>query len=159
MNQHQWNFIESFGLLLERKGGTRSLGRVLGYLLLMDGPRTLDEIADELLFSKATASLTLRQGMVAGLFEKVTIPGERKAHFRVNVATWIGMTVEQVKWIAEWDSLIEPVLADLDPENEEARRNLTELKDYLNFVADYFSDIPEKYARWKAERGSSSSRS
>lgn len=66
---------------MENSGATKTLGRTFGYLLLADQPRTLDEIAKDLLFSKATASLTVRQGLIMHIFEKVSIPGERKAYY------------------------------------------------------------------------------
>lgn len=157
MNRYEWNFIENFGLLVERKGGTRSLGRVFGYLLLADRPKTLDEIAEDLLFSKATASLTVRQGVMGGFFEKVSIPGERKIFFRVSVKSWIDMTVEQVNWIREWDRLIKAVLKNIDSDNQMARDNLNDFKEYLDFIQWYFADIPSKFERWKADRGKKAS--
>jgi DNA-binding transcriptional regulator GbsR (MarR family) len=157
INQHEWNFIENFGLLFERKGGTRSLGRVFAYLMLADRPKTLDDIAEDLLFSKATASLTVRQGVVGGFFEKVSIPGERKILFRVSAKSWIDMTVEQVNWISEWDQLMVTVLKNLAPDNQMARTNLNDFKEFLGFIQWYFADIPKKFERWKAERDRKSS--
>ena len=78
INPEERRFIEDFGLLFEESGGSRTLGRVFGYLLLAESPRTLDEISADLLFSKATASLTIRQGLTMRLFEKVGRPGQRK---------------------------------------------------------------------------------
>lgn len=79
----RFQFVENMGLLFERSGASRTLGRVFGYLLLSGEPKTLDEIAEGLLFSKATASLTVRQGLFLHFFEKISIPGEQRITTRL----------------------------------------------------------------------------
>lgn len=41
MNPQELHFIEDLGLLVEKSGGSRTLVRVFGYLLLADRPKTL----------------------------------------------------------------------------------------------------------------------
>ncbi|MFZ5651578.1 MAG: GbsR/MarR family transcriptional regulator [Bacillota bacterium] len=142
-------FIEDLGLLMERAGGARTLGRVFGYLLLSGRPKTLDQIAESLLFSKATASLTVRQGIVHHFFEKISIPGERKDYYRANVQSWINSMSDQVKIMKAWEGLIQRGLALAGQENATARENLEKLRDYLRFMAWYLSDIEEQYRLWK----------
>lgn len=149
MHPTELQFIEDIGLLIENSGGSKTLGRIFGYLLLADKPKTLDEIAKDLLFSKATASLTIRQGLVIRFFEKVSIPGKRKAHYRVSMNSWINATLEKVNAMAEWEKLIERGLGFVSPENRPALENLKGMKDYFDFVRWYFSDITEQYERWK----------
>lgn len=143
------HFIEDLGLLIEKAGGSRTLGRVFGYLLLADKPKTMDDIAADLLFSKATASLTIRQGLITRFFEKASIPGERKAYYRMNMQTWINAMSEKMNIVAEWDRLIESGLNAVSPENGAALENLKGMKDYIDFIHWYFSDFPQQYRRWK----------
>lgn len=150
MDAHAYNFIEKTGLLFERSGGSKTLGRVFGYLLISGQPRTLDEMVEDLLFSKATASLTVRQGLLVQLFEKVSIPGERKNCYQVNIQSFINLMSEKIKSIAEWNSLIDFGL-DLSSENKDAIANLMGLRDYLNFLEWYLADIAEAYKRWKKD--------
>ncbi|RYD03526.1 hypothetical protein N752_19150 [Desulforamulus aquiferis] len=148
INAEQHKFIEEFGLLLEKGGGTKTLGRIWGYLLIADKPKTLDEIAEDLLFSKATASLTIRQGLLVRLFEKVSIPGERKTYYRANMQTWVNLLSEKIHTMREWKKLIDYGLTFTPTDNQEATNNLKGMNDYFEFLDWYFSDIKEYYERW-----------
>lgn len=134
---------------MENSGATKTLGRTFGYLLLADQPRTLDEIAKDLLFSKATASLTVRQGLVMRIFEKVSIPGERKARYCANTQSWIKASMEKAGEMKTWAELIDRGLSCVPPQRRESRENLLVLKDYFSFINWYLSDISVQYERWK----------
>lgn len=149
INNKELEFSEDMGLMMEKSGGSRTLGRVFGYLLLADSPRTLDQIASDLLFSKATASLTVRQGLLIHFFEKVSIPGERKDYYRVNVKSWVNATSDQIRILSVWETLIDQGLGLLHPENRAARENLEDMKDYFVFMRWYLSDFEEQFDLWK----------
>ncbi len=133
---------------MESAGATRTLGRTFGYLLLTDRPRTLDEIAEYLMFSKATASLTIRHGLLMRIFEKVSLPGERKARYRANIESWIQSSMEKAESMMLWEQLIDRGLDVVPLQNRESRENLMVLKDYFSFVNWYLSDIKLQYERW-----------
>lgn len=149
INQQELDFIESLGLLLEKSGGSKTLGRIFGYLLLAEKPKTLDDIAKDLLFSKATASLTIRQGMTVRFFEKVSVPGERRDYYRANIQSWINSMTEQIKIIDEWEKLMDFGLSLLPPGSRAGRENIEGMKDYMSFIRWYYSDIFKQYDRWK----------
>lgn len=149
ISQSDLQFIEDMGLLIEQSGGSKTLGRVFGYLLLAGRPKTLDEIAANLLFSKATASLTVRQGLVIRFFEKVSIPGERKDFYRVSAKNWIEVMNKKINSLAEWERLIRQGLDLVPPDNRAALENLEFMKDYFDFMRWYFSDLAEQYQRWQ----------
>ena len=92
---------------MENSGASKTLGRTFGYLLLADHPSTLDEIAKNLMYSKATASLTIRQGLVMRIFEKVSIPGERKGYYRANAQSWIRASMEKASTMKVWEQVID----------------------------------------------------
>ena len=152
INPQELHFIEDLGLLIEKSGGSRTLGRVFGYLLLADSPKTMDEIAAELIFSKATASLTIRQGLITRFFEKVSIPGERKTYYRANSQSWINSMSDKVSDIIAWKRLIEHGLSVVAPEKQTVLENLEDLKDYFEFLRWYSSDLAEQYECWKKDR-------
>lgn len=135
-------------MLMESAGATKTLGRTFGYLLLADQPKTMDEIARDLMFSKATASLTIRQGLLMRIFEKVSIPGERKARYRANTQSWIRASMEKAATMKLWEQVIDRGLETVPAQNRESRENLLVLKDYFNFINWYLSDITVQYERW-----------
>lgn len=133
---------------MESSGASKTLGRTFGYLLLADQPRTLDEIAKYLMYSKATASLTIRQGLIMRIFEKVSIPGERKARYRANTQSWIKASIEKASTMKVWENIIDQGLSFVPTQNQESRENLLVLKDYFSFINWYLSDITVQYERW-----------
>ena len=135
-------------MLMESSGASKTLGRTFGYLLLADQPRTLDEIATDLMFSKATASLTIRQGLLMSIFEKLSIPGERKARYRANTQSWIRASIEKAGAMQLWAQVIDQGLSTVPTQNRESRQNLTVLKDYFSFINWYLSDLTVQYERW-----------
>lgn len=70
--------VEQFGLDFERFGVSRSLGRLFGYLLLHEHPRTQEEVARDLGLSNAMTSVTLRQATTVGFVRRVQVPGARR---------------------------------------------------------------------------------
>ncbi|MGE5417519.1 MAG: GbsR/MarR family transcriptional regulator [Acidobacteriota bacterium] len=149
MRDNILKFIEDFGLIIERQGGSRTLGRIFGYLLLSDKPKTLDDIAEDLLFSKATASLTIRQGLAAKWFEKVSIPGERKTFYRVNMDSWISITKESYVALDEMIKIVDYGLSVANSKNIDAIENLSGMKDFFEFIVWYLADMDIQYERWK----------
>lgn len=143
------SFIENMGLIFERSGAPKTLGRVFGCLLLAEQPKTLDEIAAELFFSKATASLTVRQGLALRLFEKVSMPGERKDLYRASSLSWINLMADKINALVEWEKLVGHGLEISKPDNRLARENLAAMKDYLDFMRWYMGDFREQYELWK----------
>ncbi|TEB04069.1 HTH-type transcriptional repressor OpcR [Pelotomaculum schinkii] len=142
-------FIENMGLIFERSGVSKTLGRVFGCLLLAQRPKTLDEIAADLFFSKATASLTVRQGLALRLFEKVSMPGERKDLYRLRTISWINAMTDKINTLSEWETLVGQGFSLIDKSNRPALENLSAMKDYLDFLRWYLGDFEEQYGRWK----------
>jgi DNA-binding transcriptional regulator GbsR (MarR family) len=75
--------IERFGLFFEREGLPRIAGRIVGYLLLADTPRSLDDIADDLGVSKASVSTDARRLEAKGLLEHTSLPGDRRDFYAI----------------------------------------------------------------------------
>ena len=67
-------FTGRMGLLFEADGHPRIAGRIFAYLLVSDGPRSLDELARTLRVSKASASTNARLLAATGVLERVSRP-------------------------------------------------------------------------------------
>lgn len=143
-------FIEDVGMFIENSGGQRTIGRILGYLLLAEEPKSLDEIAADLLVSKATASLTVRQGLLMGLYEKTSIPGDRKIYFRINVSSWMDTYSKLIHdRVAEWERILDKAVGFIVPEQQVALANLTSMRNYYDFFEWHLSNLDERYKQWK----------
>jgi len=74
-------FIERVARYLEDFGIARIGGRIYGYLLTQDGPRSLDQLVTALGASKGSVSLNVRTLAADQLIERVTVPGDRKDYY------------------------------------------------------------------------------
>ena len=77
------HFIERVGLSAEADGLTRIAGRLFGALLLSDGPRSLDDLADQLGVSKASVSTDARRLLERGIVRRVGKPGDRRDYYQL----------------------------------------------------------------------------
>jgi len=76
--------IEICGRLCHLVGLPRSTGQIYGVLYLSPRPLSLDEIAETLSMSKASASTGTRHLISIHAIRQVWIPGMRKDHFEVQ---------------------------------------------------------------------------
>lgn len=76
--------IEGCGRICQVLGLPRSLGQIYGLLYLAPAPLSLDDIAELLGISKASASTGTRQLSAWGGIRQVWVPGERRDHFEVE---------------------------------------------------------------------------
>ena len=76
-------FIEAAGRFCRRLGLPRSVGQIYGLAFFSTRPISLDEMAEVLGISKASASTGARQLTGWGALRQVWIPGDRRDYFEV----------------------------------------------------------------------------
>ncbi len=76
-------FVELMGRHFEEEGAARIAGRLMGVLLLNEGPASLDDLVEQLRVSKASVSMNARRLELLGIAERVTIAGDRRDFYRV----------------------------------------------------------------------------
>jgi DNA-binding transcriptional regulator GbsR (MarR family) len=81
LNRTRMEMIESTGRLCQLIGMPRSAGQIYGLLYLSQRPMSLDEIAECLAISKASASTGTRQLVAWQALRAVWVPGERRDYF------------------------------------------------------------------------------
>lgn len=83
MTDAETQFIETMGLIAQRGGSPRISGRVFGLLILRDDPVALQDIADTLQVSKASASTNARLLRDRGMIKLISQPGERQDYYQL----------------------------------------------------------------------------
>ncbi|KKB13078.1 hypothetical protein VE25_03760 [Devosia geojensis] len=78
------NFIERMGLISQVDGAPRIAGRILGLLIVEGRPFTLDEMAERLKISKASASTNARQLRASGIIRLVAHAGDRHDYYELG---------------------------------------------------------------------------
>lgn len=145
-------FVEEVGLFFEEGGLPRMAGRILGWLLICDPPQqSLDELVQRLAASKGSVSTMTRLLMKLGLIGKTSVPGERRAYFRVNPDAWYRLSKDHLKRISAFRKLTERGLSLLEGEDPELRQRLVEARDLHAF---FERELPALMDRWEAERAS-----
>jgi len=78
LTEEQHHFIEDMGQHMVSWGIPRNTGRIYAYLLLQDGPASLDQIATDLEVAKSGASVGARQLVAFGMVRAVGERGTRR---------------------------------------------------------------------------------
>ena len=100
-------FTDRMGLLFEAEGRPRIAGRIFGYLLLSDDPRSLDQLADSLRVSKASASTNARLLADQGVLERVCLPADRHDYYHVAPDLFARTMAERMRrWAAGCERLL-----------------------------------------------------
>src|SRR5688500_12893753 len=81
LNEGEERFVEAMGLYFERVGVPRIGGRILGLLMVTEGPISLDRMAVLLHVSRASISTNMRQFITAGLCQHFGVPGDRRHYY------------------------------------------------------------------------------
>lgn len=127
-------------------------GRILGWLLICDPPQqSLDELVKTLGASKGSISTMTRLLMKLGLIEKASVPGERRAYFRVAPDAWYMLSKEHLERISAFRELTEKGLALLEGEDPGLKKRLMEARDLHIF---FERELPALMDRWEAGRAS-----
>lgn len=150
MDEGREHYAEDFGLLFERAGGSRMLGRVLGVLLTADPPeRSAEELAGELRASRGSISQATRTLVQMGMVRRLSRPGERRDYFRMKPNAWQETTRQQMALIGVFQEMAERGLKLLDPDSKEARDGLEEMRDFYAF---WKRELPAALERWDEEQ-------
>jgi DNA-binding transcriptional regulator GbsR (MarR family) len=106
MRKDHERFVERAGLLWEADGLPRIAGRIVGLMIIAEEPLSLDEIADALGVSKASASTDTRLLERLGYLERMSKPGDRKDYYCSSEKSFEGGLVERVKRVRQFEQLI-----------------------------------------------------
>jgi hypothetical protein len=143
------DYLERWGMLFEALGGARMMGRVLGWLLVCDPPeQTAADIAAAVGASAGSISTTTRTLVQSGFIERIGIPGERSAYFRVRSGMWGQLLRRRMSYMISLGNLAEEGIPLAAGGGEEATLRLRELGSYCRFIE---RELPGFVARWEQE--------
>jgi DNA-binding transcriptional regulator GbsR (MarR family) len=94
-NEAQSEFVERVGRWWETVG-TRSAGRVLGWLMICDPPhRSAAGLADELHLSAGSVSTQTSTLERIGFVERITFPGDRASYYQLKPNVWFDLMMTE----------------------------------------------------------------
>jgi DNA-binding transcriptional regulator GbsR (MarR family) len=141
------DFIEKFCVIAEQDGFPRIAGRIMGFLLLHEGPYTLDELADELQISKTSASTNARLLEQHGIIERVVKAGDRRDFYRLAENHWERMFDVVRKRMQRFQTVLDETMAALPANETYSRRRLRETAQFHAFILDHIESRIEEWRR------------
>lgn len=134
------NFIEKFCVVAEQDGFPRIAGRIMGFLLLNEGPFTLDELADQLQISKTSASTNARLLEQHGVIERVVKTGDRRDFYRLAEHHWERMFDVVRKKLQRFQTMLDETIDALPPEQTYGRKRLRETQRFHAFMLEKLNE-------------------
>jgi DNA-binding transcriptional regulator GbsR (MarR family) len=131
------DFIEKMGLQVESLGWMpRMTGRVLGCLLVSDGPVTQSELREQLDASLGSVSASCQVLLRKRLAQRVNIPGSRQAGIQLHVDAWRSLEEDGLQSVQDYASLADCALRDLGTTDSVSARNLERMSAYFAAVEE-----------------------
>ena len=140
-------FIEDLGLAIEEDGLPRIAGRILGLLIVEEGPFRFDEIAERLQVSRGSVSTNTRMLEQRGLLERYTLPGERRDLFRLCDDLYGRLLERSLERLYRRQAIIERCRAGVRDEQPFAAARLGEMSRFYRLAIENNQNIIE---RWRA---------
>lgn len=140
MTPQEAEFVDRMGLFLEVTGGSRTMGRVYGWLLICDPPQqSLTELATALSVSKASVSTVARQLQEGGLIERLP-SAARQHHYRVTPGGFTSVLNAQLDRMRVGIDAADFGLSLLGEDRAAQRARVAEFRDFCEFSSQVFRD-------------------
>lgn len=139
-------FIEDLGLSVEEDGMPRIAGRILGLLLVHEGPFRFDELAEQLQVSRGSVSINTRLLEQMGLIERFTLPGDRRDLFRACDDLHGRLLERSLHRLVQRQAMVDRCLERLGEEQPHARNRLHSMN---RFYSQAIKNTEAFLATWR----------
>jgi len=145
----QQGYVEDMGLFFEDYGGQRSVGKVIGALLLADNPLSQDDLMSLLCLSRTSTSTALHWATEhLGFVERVSQPRDRKRYYQIRP--------EIIEWVVRdnyqrLEGLLKLLTIAEELARPGARDKLATLRDFISFLNERMETA---FAEWHHQQRS-----
>jgi DNA-binding transcriptional regulator GbsR (MarR family) len=146
-------FVDEMGVMWYEMGEPPIEGRIVGYLMLSDAPQVSSaELIEVLQTSAATVSTTTRRLAEVGFIRRVSVPGQRGNHFRVEDDVWGAFLAGERKYLDRRARFAEHLLTQLGSDDATLRRRVENMRDYMTWLTSYHRKMLDDWEQFKRER-------
>ncbi|MCS7086391.1 MAG: hypothetical protein NZ534_09995 [Bacteroidia bacterium] len=143
--------IEAIGMEYEHIGLPRMAGKIMGALMTHVPQRlSLTELCEILDASKSSISVMARLLCEMQIIRRVVVPGERREYYEMAFDQTIAHFQRRFNHFRDLNRLMNAALQILDAENppqaDEARKNLTFLRDFYGWLS---IEMPIMLRQWE----------
>jgi hypothetical protein len=144
--KQQKELVETIGRFYDKEGLQPVAGRILSLLFVMDKEQfTFDEIVEELIISKGSASNGLRILELQDVIEYITRPGDRKRYFQIKKLDKFSLIDEQMSKIKKMSDFMK-MIYDLKTDKKSGNSLfILNLIDILNFFLEKSDEFKKEY--------------
>lgn len=139
------HFTDRMGLLFEAEGQPRIAGRIFGYLLVSDDPRSLDQLAGALSVSKASVSTNARRLAEMGVLERVCRPADRHDYYGVAPDLFSRTMAERLKRWQRFTEAVGEARRTLPIRSERVRARLRGYETAYAYMVDAIGDALDRW--------------
>jgi len=143
-------FIENMGLHFEDYGVPRIGGKILGLLLVCARPVSPEEIAEVLQVSRSSISTNLRTLLMAGLADRITLPGERSDFYVLSDDAWESSLEMRLDGVQSLQEMVENGMQGLD-DHHPGRKRLQEILEWSELVKQSYEKLISAWQSRKEE--------
>jgi DNA-binding transcriptional regulator GbsR (MarR family) len=146
MDPETSRFTDRLAVLFEHDGQPPIAGRIFGLLLLSDDALSLDELAEDLGVSKASASTNARLLAQLGVVEQVRRPGSRRDYYRMAPDLFERSMAQR---LARWQRFTEAIgegRRTVPLASSEVRERLEQYESAFSYMVDA---IGRALAQWR----------
>jgi len=137
-------FIEALGLITQAEGAPRIAGQVLGLLLLAEEPMSLNQIAEGLGVSKASASTNTRLLEARGMAVKVARKGSRQDLWTVEPDPQRRVLPTLAERFRKHAQAVQAIAMSFPPEEDTRRDKVARFAAFYDESADFFDAWSER---------------
>lgn len=134
------NFIEQMGLITQEEGGPRIAGRIFGLLIVEGRPLTLNDMAERLDISKASASTNARLLADRGLLRRADLPGDRQDYYDLEPSPYPNIIRTMTAKIGQAATRVEEAERLIPGEYTGAKERVRELAEFYRQSADFMAE-------------------
>jgi len=146
-------FIQDFGEAYHRNGLPTLMGRIVGLLLFVNKPITLDEITEQLNVSKGPVSQVMRRLRDHNIIQRKWIPGDRKDYYQAESDIFgnafrnqISLTKQNLDLVGKYKAKLK---TDNDPELEAFSERIEEMSQFYILMKDHFQRFQTEWIKTK----------
>jgi DNA-binding transcriptional regulator GbsR (MarR family) len=136
MDPRTQQFTDRLALLFESDGQPPIAGRIFGLLLLNDDALSLDQLAESLGVSKASASTNARLLAQLGVIEQVRRQGSRKDYYRVVPDVFERSVAQRMARWRRFTEVIGEGRRTLPLPSPQVRRRLEQYENGFSYMTD-----------------------
>ncbi|MEU8148024.1 MarR family transcriptional regulator [Nonomuraea sp. NPDC048901] len=149
MEPQETEFVDRMGLVMERLGGTRTMGRVYAWLMICDpSHQSLTDLAAQLDVSKTAISTVARQLEGAGMIERVPT-SSREHRYQIAGGGWEHVLRVQLGGVGFGLETLDFGLSIVGESRPDQRARLEESREFFAFIEH---DTNEFLLRWQDYR-------